>query len=51
VGIEVNYRGESKIVEGLAFDRVPSWHMIGNEVEIWIERTDPWSWQQQSATE
>lgn len=49
VGLEVEYRGEAKIVEVVAFDRIPSWEKIAFEVEMWIEREDPWSWQGEAA--
>ena len=45
VGLEVDYRGEAKIVEVVKFDRIPSWEKIAFEVEMWIDRNDPWSWQ------
>jgi hypothetical protein len=41
VGLEVDYRGEAKIVEVVKFDQIPSWEKIAFEVDMWIERNDP----------
>lgn len=49
VGIEVEYRGEAKIVDVVSFDGIPSWGTIAREVEVWIERDDPWSWEGEAA--
>ena len=49
VGLEVEYRGEAKIVEVVKFDSIPSWGKIAFEVESWIDRHDPWSWEEDAA--
>src|SRR5450759_2120479 len=45
VGLEVDYRGEAKIVEVEKLARIQTWEKIAFEVEMWIDRNDPWSWQ------
>ncbi|MEP6621841.1 MAG: hypothetical protein ABJE47_21125 [bacterium] len=49
VGIEVEYRGEAKIIEVVQFDRIPAWGKIAFEVDMWIGRNDPWGWEAEAA--
>ena len=51
VGFEVEYQGDSKIVEVVKFDRIPGWGSIVRELKMWIDREDPWSWHEEPRVE